>query len=323
MDLNKIIKKSYLSEKILQYLHLFFSKNKIDNFEEKLFLNNFLTTNIQSFIFFCFLAGGIASIISMFFLFYFQPDYQKIIIFGFLIFLTPFFVFYLIQDILFERNKRKKEYFLSELILEISVFVDDVSLINLIDEISKMDFPYLKKDFEFISLQIKNGSDVGTTIKKVQKMNKSRELDRFFDVLLQGYYLGGKLSKLLNELAEEMLQNRAIIRERQAVMLVTKYTLLLASVLIVPIILGLIITLVSELSVSLGDGSYFEIGLSQNERTKLFDLTVLGVQIYIIQYSLISSFFLAMQEGNKKNFFLYSSILVPLSAIFFFIGTVL
>lgn len=323
MNLNKIIKKSNLSEKIIQYLNLFFSKEKIDNFEDKLFLNNFLTINIQSFILFCFLAGGILSILLMFLLFYIQIDYQRIIIFGFLIFLIPFFAFYLIQDVLFERNKRKKEYFLSELILEISVFVDDTSLIKLINEISKMDFPYLQKDFEFVNLQIKNGGDVGDAIKKIQKMNKSKEIDRFFDVLLQGYYSGGKLSKLLNELAEEMLQNRAIIRERQAVMLVTKYTLLLASVLIVPILLGLIITLVSGLNISFGTGEYFEIGLSMDERTNLFNLTVLGVQIYIVQYALISSFFLAIQEGNKKNFFLYSIILVPLAIIFFFIGTIL
>lgn len=323
MDLKKIIDKSEFSEKLTEYIKMFFREENIENFENKLFLNNFITNNFNSFVLFSIFLGGVFSIILMIFLFYLQIDYQKIIIFGFLVFFIPILIFYLIQDVLFERNKRKKEFFLSEAILEISVFVDNISLIKLIETVSEMDFPFLKKDFEFINIQIKNGEEVGSAIKKVQKMNNSKELSRFFDILLQGYYSGGKLSKLLNEFAEEMLQNRAIIRERQAVMLVTKYTLLLASILIVPIILGLIITLVSGFNLSMGNSEFFEIGLSGKEREELFSLAVLGVQIYIIEYALIASFFLAIQEGNKKNFFLYSIILVPLAITSFFIGTII
>jgi len=321
MNLEKAFLKSSLLETISKTLYSIIGKEKINNFEDKLFLNNFITTNFQTFIKFSILFGGIFSIITSITLFYLGIDTTKLLIFSVLTFFIPVFIFYLIQDIKFERNKRKKENLLPELLLEISTLVDQMSLIKLIEEVSKMDFALLSKDFEFIHLQIKNGEDPTIAINKIKKMNKSNELSRFFEIFLQGYYSGSELSKLLNELAEEMLQNRAIIQERQAVMLVTKYTLLLASVLIVPIILGLIVSLVNGFNISFSNN--FEIGLSQIEREELFNLAVLGVQIYIIEYSLISSFFLAMQDGNKKNFFIYILFLTPLSIIFFYIGTIL
>ncbi len=321
MDIEKFFLKSNLIENICNLFYSLIGKEKINNFEDKLFLNNFLTKNFQTFIIFSTFLGAIFSIFTSVALFYLGIEIQKTLIFSILNFFTPFLIFYLIQDVMFERNKRKKEDLLPELLLEISVLVDQMSLIKLIEEISKMDFPLLNKDFEFIHLQIKNGEDPSSAINKIKKMNKSSEMSRFFEIFLQGYYSGSELNKLLNELAEEMLQNRAIIKERQAVMLVTKYTLLLASVLIVPIILGLIVSLVNGFNISFSNN--FEIGLSKIEREELFNLAVLGVQIYIIEYSLISSFFLAMQDGNKKNFFIYCVFLTPLAIIFFFIGTIL
>ncbi len=321
MEIRKIINNSEFSKKVIKFFYFMFKEERINTFSDKLFLNNFLIKSFSEFILLSIFIGGIFSIILMIFLFYLDIDYQKIIIFGFLIFFIPFFLIYLISDVLFERNKRKKEDLLPELLLEMSVFVDQMSLIKIIEEVSKMDFSILSEDFKLINLQLKNSQDINTAINKIKKMNNSKIISRFFDVLLQGYYSGSKLSKLLSELAEEMLSNRAIIREIGATMLVTKYTLLLASVLIVPTILGLIITLVNGFNFSFsGD---FEIGLSKIQRDELFNLSVIAVQIYIIEYALISSFFLAMQDNNKKNFFIYALILSPLAAIFFFIGTIL
>ena len=100
-------------------------------------------------------------------------------------------------------------------------------------------------------------------------------------------------------------------------MLVTKYTLLLSAGIIVPSILGSITGLVTGLNFnSLGE---IGIGLSTELRKELFNTATTGTNLYIIEYSLLSSFFLAIQEGNKKMFWIYASILTPIAIIIFII----
>lgn len=315
------LEESFLSESIYGFFYSLFGKENINNFEGKLFLNNFIVSNFKKFILISLFSGGIFSIIIMLLLFYMEFSLEKFLIAGFLALFVPLLIFYLVEDLIFEKNKRKKEELLPELLLEVSVFIDNISITKTIEKIAEMDFVLISNDFSYINNQIKSGKNIEETINKIKELNKSRELGQFFDVLIRGYNSGFELGKILNEMAEENLQNKAIIKERQAVMIVTKYTLILASVLIVPTILGLIITLVGGFSSSFSQG--LDIGLSQIEREELFNMTVTGVNIYIIEYALISAFFLSLQEGNKKNFIIYSLVLLPLALLFFYIGTII
>jgi hypothetical protein len=319
--MKKITKESEFSKKINEiFIHLF-GKENISEFEDKLFLNELIVKKFNEFILISIIFGGILSILLMIIMFYSDISIEKILVAGVLSFFVPIVIFYLIEDIIFERNKRKKEDLLAELILEISVFVDNISINELIKKVSEMDFGLLKKDFIYLNSLIENGSETKSAIEQIIKMNKSSELTRFYELLIMGSESGGNLSLLLSEMAEENLSNKAIIKERQAIMIITKYTLLLSSVLIIPIILGLIISLVSGFNSNFS--SALELGLSYEQRQDLFNTTILGINIYIIEYALISSFFLSIQEGNKKNFFIYSIILVPLALIFFYIGQIL
>ena len=42
--------------------------------------------------------------------------------------------------------------------------------------------------------------------------------------------------------------------------------------------------------------------------------------IYLAEYSIIASLFVAFQEGRQKKAVLYASILMPLSMVVYFIG---
>ena len=98
-------------------------------------------------------------------------------------------------------------------------------------------------------------------------------------------------------------------------MLINKYTLILAGGLIVPAVLGLIVGLVSGMNFdSLGEMS---IGMEVVERQELLATASLATNIYLAEYALLSSFFLALQDGNKKNFWIYSLILLPTALIIF------
>lgn len=140
-------------------------------------------------------------------------------------------------------------------------------------------------------------------------------------MFLQSYKSGVSISDSLKETAEDLLENQAIIKERQAVMLVTKYTLLLASAIIVPGILGLVIGLITGLNFSsIGNIGF---GLTPEEREVMFNTAKIGANIYIIEYSILASYFLAIQEGNKKQFFVYALFLAPISIITFTLAQIL
>ena len=293
----------------------FIEKEKIKSFEDKLFLNNSFAKNIDSFIQQAIVEGIILMITLMVILSTLFNFGEEIILIGAGAFFVPFVLNYIYQDVLFEKRKRKREDLLPDLLLEGSVFCDQKSLVKTIHSFSEQEIPFLGKDFKRVYLDIKNGASVEEALERNKRLNKSESYARVIDLLLQSYSSGGKVSELLRELAEDLMETKAIITERQAVMLVTKYTLLLSAGIIVPAILGTVIGLVSGLGFETMKD--IGVGLSLTERTELFGLAVLGTTIYIFEYGVLSSFFLALQEGNKKQFWIYLMILVPCGAIAF------
>ena len=312
---------SKLENIFISFFMALIGKNKIGEFSEKLFLNGKKINSFGKFVKFGLATGGVSCIVSMLALFYLGFSEDKFLICAGIIFFAPFFLAYLYTDVLFERKKRVREELLPEVLLEVSVFCDEKSLLKTIEKISEMDFGLISFDFKRVVIEINNGSSVQDALMHLKQLNKSKNYDRAIDLLLQGYSTGAELSVLLTEMAEEMLENKSIIRERQAVMLVTKYTLLLAAGLIVPAILGLIIGLVSGFGFS-GMGE-IGLGLTESERTALFSAAVSGINIYIIEYAIIGSFFLALQDGSKKQFWVYALFLTPVALIAFFLAQAL
>ena len=299
------------------FLQLVFGKKRIKNFEDKVFLNKSRMKNLDGYLLWSTIEGIILMICLMTFLFKINESFvESAIIFGGLSFFVPLLINYIFIDIIFEKRKRQREELLSDLLLEASVFCDDSSTQRTIKLISESDFPLLNEDFAFANTQIKNGASVEDALSRIKELNKSGTYSRVIDLFIQGYKSGAKISTILRETAEDLLESGAIIKERQAVMLVTKYTLLLSAGIIVPALLGLIVGLVEGLNFnSMGE---LGLGLSVSQRRELFDFGTLATTIYVLEYSALSSFFLALGEGNKKNFFVYALFLVPVSICMFF-----
>jgi len=297
----------------------FIEERQLILFENKLkVIKNKYAFNLKSFLMICSLIGTIFLLTSIIISFYlFNKNLQLIILTSLFSFFTPFLILYIIVDVLFESIKRKKEELLSDVLLEASVFCDESSTEQIIKKIGESEFFFISDDFKQASVEIKNGSSIEEALNRIKSINNSKVYSRVIDLFLQGYLSGAKMSTTLKETAEDLLKAKAIIKERQAVMLVTKYTLLLSAGIIVPSILGSISGLVTGLNFnSIGE---IGIGLSSDLRKELFNTATIGTNLYIIEYSLLSSFFLAIQEGNKKRFWIYASILTPISIIIFII----
>ncbi len=287
-----------------------FDANKVIKFENKLTINNSKMRTFKGFISISIIEGTALMICAM--MIYWQFIGQKIeflIITGIFGFFAPFLFNYIFQDLVFERRKQKKEEMLSDLLLEASVFCDESSMAKTIAIISQHEFELIDSDFKRAHKEITNGASVEEALNRIKFLNDSKAYSRAIDLFIHGYKTGAKISNMLKESAEDLLETKAIIKERQATMLITKYTLLLSAGLIVPAVLGAIIGLVGGFN---GSGlAGIELGLNKEQRAALFDSAILSTAIYIFEYSALSSFFLALQEGNKKNFWIYSLILIP------------
>jgi hypothetical protein len=297
-------------------IFFFFEKSKVKNFEEKLFMNNSKMKSLTGFIEYSLVEGIFLMIAAMALGAKFFGTAS--IALGAFAFFLPFALNYLFQDIKFEKRKLAKEKLLPDLLLEASVFCDETSLIGTIKRLAKQDFPLLREDFERAAAEISNGASAEEALERMKALNKSEAYSRVVGLLLQGYHSGAGMSKIFKETAEDLLETHAILRERQAVMLVNKYTLILASGIIVPAIIGLIVGLVSGLNFdSMGELS---LGLSIETRKKMLSFATLGTTIYLGEYALLSSFFLALQEGNKKQFWVYALILLPTALAVFYLA---
>jgi len=293
-----------------------FDEKRIIQFENKLLLNNSKMKNFKGYIAFSIIEGICVMIIAMFA--YWQFFGQKpeiLVIFASIGFFAPFAINYIFQDLVFERRKQKKEELLSDLLLEASIFCDESSMAKTIAIIAEHDFPLIEEDFKRANNEIHNGASVEEALNRIKLLNNSKAYSRAIDLFIHGYKTGAKLSEMFKESAEDLLETKAIIKERQATMLITKYTLLLSAGLIVPAVLGSIIGLVGGFSNSGLSG--IDLGLDKEQRTALFSAAILATTLYILEYSALSSFFLALQEGNKKNFWVYAIILVPISITIF------
>ncbi len=205
-----------------------------------------------------------------------------------------------------------------DILLSASIFPKGTGLEKIILHFSKTNYRFLSGEFEKCRQEILKGSTAVGALEKMKERNDSIVLGRAIDLVLGGINSGADVSAVFKETAADLFETGAILRERVASLTIEKYTLLIAGGILVPAILGVLTGMV--LSLNFDALSEIGIGLSLSEKKALIDAAMFASPIYLAEYSLIASFFVAFQEGDLKKGIVYAAALVPLSlAVYFFV----
>jgi len=219
----------------------------------------------------------------------------------------------IVRRYLEEKRNRQIERHLVEAMYHASSISGYTSFENILNSIAEADYGILSDEFRKAYNEIKNGESVDRALEKVGRRNGSAILKRAVSILVSGYRTGIDLSVALREVAEDAEKTMEIQRENIAAVTVEKFTILFAGGIIVPLILGTMLSLVSGLDLS----HLYEFGLGNSQNKDILSNANLGNQIYVALYSIMASVFVAYQENRIENSLIYVLFLLPASILLF------
>jgi hypothetical protein len=220
------------------------------------------------------------------------------------------------KDYLKSIKVKKLEDALVDEILNISSYVRSNDLKLILHKLANSNNKIISNDFKIILNKVNKGHKIKDLFKDLKEKYNSNLLDKFLDLLEYSISSGTVTLKDYKIIVKDYLKAKELLNERDSVLLMQKYTIIFAGGLIVPGILGIVISLVKSL---VGVVDISVVGLSSS--ASLYLVSYYCAIIYIIEYVIISSFYLAQLEDNIKKFIYYLIFLLPVSLLIFFIAS--
>ena len=259
----------------------------------------------------CSIAGAISFIVALVLALHFQAGEIYLAIVPFAAFFLPFAVVCLASYYMFDSRRKKIENYVPDALLYAASFPRGTPMATIIKNLGKSDYEGLADEFTRAHNDIGKGISPASSLHAMKARNKSKVLDRALDLISEGIGSGAGAGTIFRNAAEDLMETNAIIRERASALVVEKYTLLIAGGLIVPCVLGLVVRTVDGLDFAMLAG--LEIGMEASERAALLQSASFAAQIYIAEYALIASLFVAFFESDPKKAIIYALVLLPLS----------
>jgi hypothetical protein len=138
----------------------------------------------------------------------------------------------------------------------------------------------------------------------------SQLAERAFALLIVAYQSGADMHFALRETAQDIASFFALLRERSASLALQRYTILASSAILVPLILGTLVSSVPSMA--------FQEGSNQSQQP-VSPITVLlpAAQFYLLACAALSALALGFLESDSKKSILYFAAIAPISQMLF------
>ena len=152
---------------------------------------------------------------------------------------------------------------------------------------------------------IERGTPVPVALEIARK--REPELGQIISILITGWRSGVDVSSMLSKLADQYSKQSSIVENMKASMMIEKATIISASALIVPFVIG------STESLASGIGNAL---IGNPLPVSVREMAVLGSKVYTGVYSLLSGLYLSMSSGKSwRSGFFYSAIILVIAIL--------
>lgn len=173
----------------------------------------------------------------------------------------------------------------------------------------------LGKIFRRMAMRIKGGMSVPAVITAEMKSSQSTLFTEVLELLKTGYESGSDTSSLLTDIADHVQQSHEANNQREIMIAVERYTMIVSCVVFMPLVLGLIVALMGSMDFSAAEG----IDVFQGaDKAELISNAVLGNHVYLSLFSVIVAFFVCFQKQRFKNFPMYTLAFAGFSNVLFY-----
>lgn len=216
-----------------------------------------------------------------------------------------------------EARKREMEVFAPDILLYASTLPKGTPLQGIIRHAAESGYGALSEEFEKTGEEIRKGLTPQEALFRMGERSNSLAIKRAASLLSEAYVSGADMGSAFKSAAEDLSETHAIMRERQSAMIIEKYTILLSAGILIPAILGMAAKAASGFDTRLL--AELEMGLSAEARQGIISSAMTATPIYLAEYALLASGFVAFQEGKQKKAVIYALALLPLAIAVYFI----
>lgn len=205
-----------------------------------------------------------------------------------------------------ESRTEEIERYLPDAVFSVAALPKSAKMEKIFDVIAQGGYKALSEEALTAKRQLASNIGSDSVLEDLWERNNSPALKKVC-VMLRHAYDTNSIDQL-HSIAEDLLKNFEIRRERAALMSMQKYTIMFGA-LIIPFILKIALSLVGSLT-----GFFAENNTAVGE---IISYVFSIIPAYLIMYSLISSFYIADIEGKKSRSALYFLLLSAISILVF------
>lgn len=228
--------------------------------------------------------------------------------------ILPLFIFpglFTYVVIIQERRAREIEKSAPDFLRQLSNMLQvGLSFENAMEDMSQYGEGPLYDEMRRTIIEIRMGRNFDDAWRAMSKRLKSKELERIFNIILDGRKSGSSVSKVISDVSDDLRELLALKRERKSAVMMSVMFLLISAVIAMPFAIGM---------VSVYSGFMQSYGMASEI---IFTAPMAG-EFYLLIHSILVGFIVSViMYGEVKNGIKFSLPLAVASfGIFYFIST--